>query len=77
MGCIMSDNCPDCEQCDCNPNDFDDIQFAQEVNEEAHYHHVLSDFEELLTKYGARKVFGDLGTDFIIKITKELSSEND
>jgi hypothetical protein len=36
----MSDDCPNCEQCDCNPNDFDDVQFAQQVNEEAHYYHV-------------------------------------
>lgn len=52
-------------------------EFEQQVNEEAHYYHVLNEFEELLTMYGARKVFGDMGTDFIIKITKELSSEND
>jgi methionyl-tRNA synthetase len=71
----MSDDCPNCEQCDCNPNDFDDVQFAQQVNEEAHYYHVLNEFEELLKEYGARKVFGDLGTDKIIQITKELSSE--
>ena len=50
-------------------------EFEQQVNEEAHYYHVLNDFEELLTRYGARKVFGDLGTEFILKITKELSSE--
>jgi hypothetical protein len=50
-------------------------EFEQQVNEEAHYYHVLNDFEELLTRYGARKVFGDLGTEFILKITRELSNE--
>lgn len=48
-------------------------EFEQQVNEEAHYYHVLSEFEELIRVHGARKVFGDIGTDFIIKITKELS----
>ena len=62
----MNDNCPNCESCDCND---EDIRFAQEVNEEAHYYHVLNDFEEILQKYGARKVFGDLGTEKIIQIT--------
>jgi len=50
-------------------------EFEQQVNEEAHYYHVLNEFEELLKEYGARKVFGDLGTDKIIQITRELSSE--
>lgn len=50
-------------------------EFEQQVNEEAHYYHVLNEFEELLQMYGARKVFGDLGTDKIIQITRELSSE--
>lgn len=48
-------------------------EFEQQVNEEAHYFHVLNEFEELIQMYGARKVFGDLGTDKIIQITKELS----
>lgn len=50
-------------------------EFEQQVNEEAHYYHVLNEFEELLQMYGARKVFGDLGTEKIIQITRELSSE--
>ena len=51
-------------------------EFEQQVNEESPYFHVLNEFEELLKLYGARKVFGDLGTEKIIQITRELSSEN-
>lgn len=54
-------------------NDIPERNIANE--EEAHYHWTINEFQELLKTYGARKVFGDLGTDFIIKITKELSSE--
>jgi hypothetical protein len=73
----MYDDCTNCEQCDCNPND-DELVFHQtfQNGEEAHYYRVITEFEELLEQYGARKVFGDLSTNFIIKITKELSSEN-
>jgi hypothetical protein len=74
----MYDNCPNCEQCDCNPNDFDDGLIPDRnigSEEEAHYWWTIKEFENLLKTHGARKVFGDLGTDFIIKITKELSSE--
>jgi hypothetical protein len=58
---------------------FDDglVQERDYVNEEeAHYHWTLTEFQELIKTHGARKVFGDLETDFIIKVTKELSSEN-
>jgi hypothetical protein len=41
--------------------------------EEAHYYWTINEFQELIKTYGARKVFGDMGTDFIIKITRELS----
>ena len=50
-------------------------QFEQQTSEEAHYYWTLKEFQELIKTHGARKVFGDLETDFIIKITKELSSE--
>lgn len=43
--------------------------------EEAHYYWTLNEFQELIRIHGARKVFGDLETDFIIKITRELSNE--
>lgn len=69
----MYDDCPNCEQCDCNPNDIPERNIVEE--EEAHYWWTLNEFKELLKAHGARKVFGDLDTDFIIKITKELSSE--
>jgi hypothetical protein len=51
-------------------------EFEQQVSEEAHYHWTLKEFQELIKTHGARKVFDDLETDFIIKVTKELSSEN-
>ena len=73
----MYDDCPNCEQCDCNPND-DELLFQQTFQdaEEAHYYRVITEFEDLIKQYGARKVFGELGHEFIIKITRELSSEN-
>jgi hypothetical protein len=61
-----------CEECD------DSILFQQtfQNGEEAHYYRVITEFEELIKQYGSRKVFGDLGTEKIIQITRELSSEN-
>lgn len=50
-------------------------EFEQQVNEEAHYWWTLNEFQELIKIHGARKVFGDLKTEFIIKITKELSND--
>lgn len=55
---------------------FDDIPKRDYANEEeAHYYWTINEFQQLIKTHGARKVFGDLETDFIIKITKELSSE--
>jgi hypothetical protein len=42
--------------------------------EEAHYWWTINEFQELVKTYGARKVFGDMGTEYIIQITKELSN---
>ena len=60
------------EECD------DELMFQQtfQNGEEAHYYRVITEFEDLLKQYGSRKVFGDLGTEKIIQITRELSSEN-
>lgn len=60
-------------QCDFCNNSTPDQNMGSE--EEAHYHWTLNEFQELLRIYGAKKVFGDLGTEFIIKITRELSNE--
>ena len=60
-------------QCDFCNNSAPDQNMGSE--EEAHYHWTLNEFQELLRIYGARKVFGDLGHEFIIKITRELSNE--
>ena len=61
-----------CEECD------DALLFQQtfQSGEEAHYYRIITEFEDLLKQYGSRKVFGDLGTEKIIQITRELSSEN-
>jgi hypothetical protein len=58
--------------------DFDDktpLERDPQSEEEAHYWWIVKEFEHLLKTHGARKVFGDLGTDFIINITRELSNE--
>lgn len=58
----------------CPFDGFDDIPERNIANEEeAHYYWTINEFQELIKTYGARKVFGDMGTDFIIKITRELS----
>ena len=66
----MSNNCEECD---------DELMFQQtfQNGEEAHYYRVITEFEDLIKQYGAKKVFGDLGTEKIIQITRELSSEND
>jgi hypothetical protein len=50
-----------------------DCQVHQQTSEEAHYWWTINEFQELVKTYGARKVFGDMGTEYIIQITKELS----
>ena len=35
-------------------------EFEQQVNEEAHYYHVINDFVELIVLYGQDKVMHDL-----------------
>jgi hypothetical protein len=52
-----------------------DCQVHQQTSEEAHYWWTINEFQELVKTYGARKVFGDMGTNYIIQITKDLSSE--
>jgi hypothetical protein len=58
-------------QCQFDDNLIPDRNITDE--EEAHYYWTINEFQELIKTYGARKVFGDMGTDFIIKITRELS----
>ena len=55
-------NCPDCIQCDCNPNDFDNHEAldARIDQEEAHFYWTIQEFEDCIEKYGCAFVLSKL-----------------